>query len=390
MRAVAVCGLALWLLGTVPTWAVEGVPVKLALIVPVTGEMGRVGQRMRWAAEMALADGQGMLGRPVELVVREDLFDPGRAVTLARRLVKEAVGGVVGHFYSSTSIAAAPVYAGAGIPQLVPAATHPRLTALGYPTVFRIAGRDDQQAAAAADVVRDRLGSRRVAVIHDRTEYGRLLTDAFRAQFNGNGSSRMIPGGEISQGDTTFPDLIGRLAAARADAVYFGGIFREAGLLLRQMRRARAEAAFLGGDAILDPEFVTRAGEAALTDVYLTALPDPRKQATAAPVIERFEARYGVLDRHALSTYDAVGAFLWALRAGKPESAEPEELGKVLQVLRAGAYPGALGMLRWDARGDRLPSPYVVYSATRGGSLYGWFEQAPPAAARKQRQPGAP
>jgi ABC-type branched-subunit amino acid transport system substrate-binding protein len=90
---------------------------------------------------------------------------------------------------------------------------------------------------------------------------------------------------------------------------------------------------------------------------------------------------------HALAAYDAVGAFLWAARAAAPTAAAPEELRKVIAVLRARAYPGALGMLRWDAAGDRVPSPYVIYAAKRGGSLHGWFAHVPPAASGSP-QPG--
>ena len=390
MRAVLACGLALWLLGAVSTGAAELAPAKLALVVPMTGEAGRAGQSMRWAAELALADWQGRLDRRVELVVHEDRFDPGQAVTLARQLAKNAVWGVVGHFYSSSSIAAAGVYAEAGIPQITATATHPRLTARGYSTVFRVVGRDDQQAATAADFAQSRLRSRRIALIHDGTEYGRVLAETFRETCDRSGLPRVVLRQEIAQGNTSFPDLIARIVEARPDAVYFGGIFREAGLLLRQMRQARAAAAFLGGDGVLDPEFVTLAGEAALADVYLTSLPDPWQLATASPVIERYEGRYGALGPHALYAYDAVGAYLWAYHLAKPRSASPEELGKLLRALRGGAYPGALGILRWDARGDRAPAPYVVYTVKQHGSLHGWFEQVPPAAARKARQPGEP
>ncbi len=103
MRTVLACGLALWLLGAVSTGAAELALARLALVVPMAGEPARAAQGMRWAAEMARADWQGKLDRPIELVVHEDRFDPGQAVTLARQLVKDGVWGVVGHFFSSTS-----------------------------------------------------------------------------------------------------------------------------------------------------------------------------------------------------------------------------------------------------------------------------------------------
>src|SRR5512143_1587257 len=139
--------------------------VKLGLVVPAAGDAGRVGQSMRQAAELALADRAGTLDRNVELVVREDPFDPRQAVSVAEHLVQDGLWGVVGHFYSSTSIPAAAVYAEAGIPQITPTATHPRLTAQGFPTVFRVSGRDDQQAQTAVEFTLSRLRGRRIVVI---------------------------------------------------------------------------------------------------------------------------------------------------------------------------------------------------------------------------------
>jgi len=370
----AILLLATWTAGA----SAEHLPVTLGLVVPMAGEAGRVGRSMRLAAEMAVADWQRRLGRPVTLTVKEDQFDPRQAAALAHQLAKDGVWGVVGHYYSSSSIPAAAVYAEAGIPQITPTATHPRLTAMGYPTVFRMAGRDDQQAVTAADFLVDRLRRRRVAVIQDRTEYGQTLAASFRRALDRRAPRRIVLEESVAQGDKQFDDLTMRIADARPDAVYFGGIFREAALLLKQIRRTGIDAAFLSGDGVLDPEFISLAGESALAEVYLTFMPDPRTLPTAQPVIQRYEAKHGTLGPYVLYTYDAVGAYCWALEKARPTSAAKEELAKLLQVLRRGGYPGALGTLRWDARGDRATSPYIVYTVKKDGSLHRWFEPAAP------------
>jgi len=379
-----VCSLVL------PAEAVDGPPLRLGLLVPTAGDAGPVAQSMRRAAEMAVSDWNPRLARRIELTVKEDAFDPRQAAATAEQLVQEGVWGVVGHFYSSSSLPASVVYHEAGVPQVTPTATHPRLTAQGLDNVFRVSGRDDEQGLVAADFVLSQLKARRVAVVHDRTEYGRGLVETFRRELARRGARRVVAEESLAQGDRDFAAQVARLKEARPDALYFGGIFREAGYLIRQCRAAGVPAAFVSGDAVLDPEFVRLAGEDAAAGAYLTFAPDPRLLDSARPVIQQYESRYGSLGPYVLYTYDAVGVLFQAIHTAKPADSSKEELGKVVRAIRARPYQGALGVLRWDKNGDRTPAPYAVYVTKRGGSVQGWFEQLPrvaPGGAEAQRQP---
>ncbi len=366
----------LLVLGAVaPTQAGELRPVKLGLVIPMAGEAGRVGQSMRQAAEMAIADWSEKLGRKVELVVGDDQFDPRQAVVVAEKLVQDGVWGVVGHFYSSSSIPASAVYYQAGIPQVTATSTHPRLTAQGFDTIFRVSGRDDQHAVSAAEFILSTLRARRIAVIHDRTEYGRTLAETLIRTVERRGARRIVTVEEIAQGDKDFSALLARLKSVEPDVVYFGGIFREAGYLIRQMRQAGLSATFMSADGVLDPEFVKIAGDEAARGTYLTFAPDPRLLASARSFIQRFEERYGPIGPYVLYTYDAMGALLNAIQVARPLTNSKEELRKVLRVMHTSAYEGTLGRVRWDKNGDLTFSPYVVYVTRKGGNLQGWFEQ---------------
>ena len=360
-----------------PAQAADVPPVRLGLVVPTAADAGPVAQSMRRAADMAVGDWSLRLGRRIELIVKEDAFDPRQAVVTAESFVQEGVWGVVGHIYSSTSISASAVYHEAGVPLVAPTATHPRLTAQGFDNVFRVSGRDDQQALVAAEFVVLRVKARRVAVVHDRTEYGRGLVETFRRELARRAARPVVAEESLAQGDRDFTTQVARLREARPDAVYFGGIFREAGHLVRQCRQAGVQAAFVSGDAVRDPDFVSLAGEDAAAGAYLTFAPDPRLVDSARPLIQQYESRYGSLGPHVLSTYDAVGVLLRAIQAAKPGDSSRDELGKVVGAIRARPYQGALGMLRWDKNGDLTPAPYAVYVTKRGGSVQGWFEQLP-------------
>jgi branched-chain amino acid transport system substrate-binding protein len=380
---------SLLLMWTLPAEAGELAPVRLGLVVPMASEAGPVAQSMQHAAEMALLDRGPVLGRPVALRVQDDPFDPKQATVTAERFVQEGVWGVVGHFYSSSSVPASAIYHQAGIPMVTATATHPRLTAQGFGNVFRVAGRDDQQAVTAAEWIVTRGKARRIAVVHDRTEYGQGLADALRREIARRPPRRVVAIETVPQGDKDFTAQVARVRASRPDVVYFGGIFREAAYLLRQLRQAGVSATFVSGDAVLDPEFVKLAGGDVAAGTYLTFAPDPRLQDSARPVIQRYESRYGSLGPYVLYVYDAVGVLLRAIQTGKPTDSSPDELRKVVRAIRGQAYRGALGTLRWDTHGDLTVSPYVMYVVRQGGNVQGWFEQVPvnsPAPAAKPPQ----
>lgn len=359
-----------------PLWvhAAELAPLRVGLVVPTVAEAGPVAQHMRRAADLAVADWETTSRRRVELRVEEDAFDLRQALTAAHRLVRDGVWGVVGHYYSSSSIAAATVYREAGIPQLTATATHPRLTALGFDTVFRVCGGDAQQGQTAAHFVMARVKARRVGIVHDRTEYGRGLADAFRQEWTRRAAGGIAAVESLAQGDRDFAAQVGRLKTARVDAIFFGGVFREAGLFLRQVREAGLGAAFVGGDALLDAGFVESAGEAAATGTYLTAAPDPRLLQSAQRLVQRYERLYGSLGPHVVQTYDAVGIVLRAIQAAKPIEWNVPGLRQVAQAIRSAAYHGAMGTLRWAANGDLATSPYVMYVIKQGGRVQGWFD----------------
>ena len=380
--------LPLFLGWSISAHAAELATMRLGLVVPTASEAGPVAQSMRRAAEMAVDDWTPKLRRAVELRVKEDQFDPKQAVLTAEKLVQEAVWGVVGHFYSSSSVPASAVYHQAGIPLVTPTSTHPRLTSQGFDNVFRVSGRDDQQAITAAEFVLAQLKPRRVAVIHDQTEYGRGLAETLTRALERRAPRRVVLTEIVSQGDKDFSQQVARLKAAAPDAVYFGGIFREAGHLVRQMRQGGVTAVFVSCDAVLDPEFIKLAGEDAATGIYLTFAPDPRLLQSAASLIRRYELRYGSLGPYVLYAYDAVGVLLQAIQVAKPVDNSAQELQKVLRAIRTRPYAGALGTLRWDRNGDLATPPYVIYVAKRGGSVQGWFEQlaSRPAAAGKTPQ----
>lgn len=299
------------------------------------------------------------------LIVGDDQRDPKQAVAVANKMVNEGVIGVVGHFNSSCSIPASDVYHRAGIPMITPGSTNPQLTEKGYANVFRVCGRDDQQGKVGAEYVTRILALKRIAILHDKTTYGQGLADEFK-RFLGKETNVVYYGG-IVQGDKDFKMILTTVKNRNPELVFFGGVYPEAGLLVKQSRELGLNAPFMSGDGVIDPKFIEIAGAQAAEGTLLTFSPDPQNLPTAKSFIERYRARFGDAGPYSIYAYDATNILLTAI-----EKAQSIEGNRISDVLHSMKFNGALGEIQFDAKGDVVVSPYIVWITRDGKFVEHW------------------
>jgi branched-chain amino acid transport system substrate-binding protein len=163
-------------------------PVRIGLAGPFSDA---VGGPMRKAAELAVEEinaAGGIRGRPIELIARDDSGDPDSAVAVAADLVSEGVVAVIGHVYSGTTLAAAPVY-GAGTrpsPVITPSSSAPEIAQAGR-HVFRLCPTDLEHGAALATWIREGLQLTRASVLYLNNPYGRGVRQSFVTRFTALG-----------------------------------------------------------------------------------------------------------------------------------------------------------------------------------------------------------
>ena len=111
----------------------------------------------------------GIDGRQVELFVEDDQCKPEVATNTASKLVSNNVVGVIGHICSGATKSALGIYKDSKIITVSPSATNPPLTQSGeYPNFFRTIAPDDAQAKLAATYIKEKLGLKKLAVLHDK------------------------------------------------------------------------------------------------------------------------------------------------------------------------------------------------------------------------------
>jgi branched-chain amino acid transport system substrate-binding protein len=274
------------------------------------------------------------------------------------------VTGVIGHFNSSCSIPASDVYDRAGIPMISPGSTNPQLTDKGYKGVFRVCGRDDQQGKVGADFVTGQLKLNRVAVLHDKTTYGQGLADEFKKALGDK--VEVVYYGGIVQGDKDFKGVLTTVKEKNPELVFFGGIYPEAGLMVRQAKEIGLMAPFMSGDGSIDPKFIEIAGAAA-DGTYLTFSPDPQNIPTAKAFVERYKVKYGDLGPYSIYAYDAANIMLAAIK-----EANSSEGKLITDKLHSMEFNGALGMIKFDGKGDVTAEPYVIWVTKNGKFVEYW------------------
>jgi len=245
-----------------------------------------------------------------------------------------------------------------------PGSTNPQLTEKGDKGVFRVCGRDDQQGKVAADFVTGRLKLKRVAVVHDKTTYGQGLADEFKKAL-GDKVEIVFYGG-IVQGDRDFKGVLTTIKGKAPELVFFGGIYTEAGLMVRQAKEIGLKAPFMSGDGTIDPKFIEIAGVAA-EGTYLTFSPDPNNIPTAKEFVGKYRAKYGELGPYSIYAYDAANIMLAAIKEAKSTE------GKlIMEKLHSMKFSGALGMIKFDEKGDVTAAPYVVWVTKDGKFMEYW------------------
>ncbi|KAF0221027.1 MAG: hypothetical protein FD174_740 [Geobacteraceae bacterium] len=335
--------------------------IKIGAAGQLTGPEAVFGADMLNGVKLAVEEWNakgGVLGKKIELVPGDDQAEPRQAVAVANKFVTEGVAGVVGHFNSSCSIPASDVYHKAGIPQISHASTNPQLTEQGFANVFRVCGRDDQQGKVAAEFALGRLKVKKVAIIHDKTTYGQGFAEEFQ---KGLGSGAQVVAFEgITKGEKDYSPVVTKIKATNPDAVFFGGIYTEGGLLIKQYKAVGGTAPFIGGDGIMSEELV-KIGGPATDGTYATFGPDTKEIASAKNFNEAYRKKYGEPGVYSIYAYDAANILLQSIqKAGSIEGA------KVVEAIRAIDYNGALGHIQFNQKGDVKDSPYVVWKVEGG------------------------
>jgi branched-chain amino acid transport system substrate-binding protein len=356
MKSLKLIGLALGASFALST-AAFAQDLTIAVAGPMTGGESAFGRQMKNGADMAVADinaAGGLLGKKLALDAEDDACDPKQARSVAEKVAGAKIPFVAGHYCSSSSIPASEAYADGNVLQITPASTNPLFTERKLWNVARVCGRDDQQGLIAAAYIAKNFKGKNIAILNDKTTYGKGLADETKKALNKAGvTEKMFE--SYNKGDKDFNAIVSRLKLEKIDLVYVGGYHQESGLIVRQMRDQGLQTVLMAGDALADKEFASITGPAGAGTLF-TFGPDPRNKPTAKAIVEKFKAKNIDPEGYTLYTYAAIQ--VWSQAAKKAGTTDPK---KVMDTIKAGSWDTVIGKIDIDAKGDLKQIDYVVY-----------------------------
>ncbi len=356
MKSITTLGLALGF--AIALAGTASAQVKFGMAGPITGPSAATGAQMKNGVEQAAIDinaGGGILGQKVTVEYGDDVSDPKQGVSVANKFAADGVKFVIGDYNSGVTIPSSEVYQENGILEITPASTNPTVTERKMWNIFRTCGRDDQQGLVAGNYIVKHFKGKKIAIVHDKTTYGKGLADETKKAITKGGMKEVLYEG-VNTGEKDYSALVSKIKQSRADLVYFGGLYTEGGLIVRQMRDQGVKAPMMGGDGITSDEFASVGGPG-VEGTLMTYGPDPRNKSEAKKVVEEFRAKKFEPEAYTLYSYAGVQIIKQAAEAAK--SLDPK---KVAEKMHSGMkFSTVLGPISYDKKGDITKLDYVMY-----------------------------
>ena len=343
--------------------------LKIGSMGPLTGPYAADGNDIKNGVLCAIDvinDEGGIPGfDKIELFPQDTACDPKQAVAAANKLINLEVSGVIGAYCSSSTIPASATLAEEDILMITPASTHQDVTDRGLPYMFRMCGRDDDQAPAAVKFMIEGLKAKTVFIVDDKTTYSQGLADGVRMNAEKMGM-KVLGHDHVNQGDKDFSAILTMVKRANADVFYMSLQNHASGSLMAlQARRIGLKAKILSQDAMYHPNFVKVAKKAA-EGVYVTYGYTDKSTPAYKAYAKRFTAGYGEIGAYGTYAYDGAMALFKAIKMAK--STDPAKVKAALLKLD---YQGASKQVNFKANGDS-GSAYVAFKITDGEYKLYW------------------
>ncbi|MFC7516327.1 branched-chain amino acid ABC transporter substrate-binding protein [Herbaspirillum sp. GCM10030257] len=344
------------------------VSVKIGVVAPMSGPLAQYGKDIANGAQVAIdelnAEYFSIRGKRgnFELVVEDDKASPDEGKAAAQRLIDAGVVAVFGHFNSGVSIAAAPLYAAAGIPQLS-VSTNPKYTRMGLKTAFRITADDIQQGATLGRLISEKLRAKSLYIVDDRTTFGLGIAEEVDRTVKAKNLKASRESVDPKAAD--YAALAQKINDARADAVFFGGDEAAGVPLLKALRKSGSTAKFVVADAMCDGSTIKASEGNANSNYYCTiAGVPPSWLSSGIAFMDLYKAKFGAPGAYSTLSYDGVHILAQAMQ--QAGSVEPKEY---LSTLTKGSFSGKIqGSIEFDEKGDIKDGTVVIYQSI-GGQL---------------------
>jgi branched-chain amino acid transport system substrate-binding protein len=341
--------------------------IKIASQSPLSGGSAVQGEAIKLGAQMSLEDHKAefeKLGFDIQLVPYDDQGDPKKGVANAEIIsADQSILAIVGHMNSGVAIPSSVVYEKSNIVMVSPSNTANAVTDRNLKVVNRIVARDDFQGPAGADYAVNIVKAKNILVIQDKTAYGQGLADAFKGAAEKLGAT--IAGYEgITIGEKDFNGVLNIALNKKPDFIFFGGLYGEAGLLVKQAREKGIDVPIMGGDGIDTAGIVDIAGDKLKNVLYTSISTDMTKSDSGKVWADKYKQKFGKnVDGYSAYAYDCMTVILEGIKnAAAANGGKVPARDQVRDAVRATKdFQGIATKVSFDGKGDNKYATIFIY-----------------------------
>jgi len=349
----------------VPASALAADTIKIGVAGPHSGDLASYGlpsvNAAKIVADKINAQG-GINGMKIELLVEDTVCKPEVATNTATKLISDGAQLVLGGICSGSTKAALPIYNDAGILVMSPSATNPALTQSGdYPNFFRTIAPDDAQAQLDVDFALNNLGYTKIAVVHDKGDYGKGFAEFAKKFLEESGKAEVVLFEGVTPGAVDYSAIVQKIKRSGAEAVMFGGYHPEASKIISMMKKKRLKTDFISDDGVKDQTFIKVAGdsaEGAYASGPMDTSSNPLNKQAVQEHKDMFSSDPGAFYENA---YSAMLAMTNAIA-----KAGTTDLATLKKALQSEKVDTPVGTISFDERGDAIGVGFSVYQVKDG------------------------
>ena len=352
--------------------------IKIGVNAPITGDIPKVGEGTKYAAELWLeevnkAGGIEVGGKkyPVALVVEDSEAKAESAVKASTKLItQDEVLAIVGPQSSKEAIPAGAVANDKQTPMISPWSTNPDTTA-GRPYVFRACFLDPFQGPVLANFISEEFKFTKAAVLYDvASDYPKGLAEFFKKAWEAkHGAGSVVAYESFTTKDTDFSAQLTKIIHSGAEVLFTPQYYNEVALIVQQAKALGWKGPIVGSDSWGSAETVQLCGAACYGQFFSTHYAAAGAQGATKAFIDRYKAKYGyVPDDVAALTWDALGLAQQAISSlpelsgsiQKDRTAVRDALAKIQD------FDGITGKMTFSGSGDPKKCAVIVKISEKG------------------------
>jgi branched-chain amino acid transport system substrate-binding protein len=310
-------------LGTIAAAGQEGMPIKVGVVLPLTGAQQKFGEIEKNSFLMGVEEinaAGGVNGRPIELLIEDDKskIDAGRSAA-EKLILQDKVIVLTGGYSSDVTFTVAAVAQYRKTPFLITTGAADEITEQGAEYVFRLNQPVSEYARALTEFLQEVVKPKRVVILYEKGLFGQSGSREFAEQAFELGWKILIDEG-YEAGTMDFRPLLNKAKSAKPDVVYMVSYVKEAALLVQQSKEIGFKPKVFAGAAagFTLPEFRKLAGDAA-ENVYSATLWTPQiPYPGAKEYYNNYVKRFGSeTEYHGAEAYASIHVVADALKRAK-------------------------------------------------------------------------